>query len=213
MDDLLARARRLATATLGDVLDGFGIPGVMSGIPRRAGEGRVAGVAQTMLAHVGPLGAYTFTDFTVGSAFDAVTKDAVLVADLGGAEVSTFGGLAALAVTVRGAAGVVIDGACRDLEEIRSSGLSLAARHVTPRTGKGRLKVIALGAPVSCGAVTVRPGDLVIMDDTGVVAIPADQIEKVLTAAEELDKRDTAFAEQLRQGKTFSESAAALKHA
>src|SRR5665213_2513940 len=112
-DSILERARRLATSTLGDVLDAFHIPGVMSGIARRTGNGRVAGFAQTMLQQVAPLGSFTFEDFDVGSAFDATSQNAVLVVDMGSADVSTFGGLAALTLTLHHAAGVVVDGGSR----------------------------------------------------------------------------------------------------
>ncbi|MBB6181914.1 RraA family protein [Pseudorhizobium flavum] len=212
-DQTLDRAKRLATATIGDVLDIHSVNGVVSGLPRRAGNGRAAGYAQTMYAQVGPLGAFTFEDFAVGNAFDAVVPDAMLVIDLGGAEVSTFGGLATLTVTRRKAAGVVIDGGCRDVEEITAHGLTLASRHVTPRTGKGRLKVVSLGSTVSCGGVTVRPGDLVVVDDTGTVVIPQEMIETILSEAEELDKRDISFAEQLKVDKSFAGAATQLRHA
>lgn len=210
---ILTRARRLATATIGDVLDLNGVNGVLSGIPRRSGEGRIAGFAHTMHAQIGPLGTFTFADFNVGTVFDSVEADSVLVIDLGGADVSTFGGLAALTVSRRKSAGVVIDGGCRDLEEIRAQGLSVASRHVTPRTGKGRLKVVSLGTPICCGGVTVRQGDLIVMDDTGTVVVSSGMIETVLQAAEELDRRDTAFAAHLRSGMSFAESAAKLQHA
>src|SRR5262252_8751099 len=89
----------------------------------------------------------------------------VLMADVGGADVSTFGGLAALATRTRGAAAVVIDGGCRDVEEIRASDLWLASRSVTPTTGKTRLKLEALDEPVTIGGTAVKPGDLVVGDD------------------------------------------------
>ena len=79
------------------------------------------------------------------------------MADVGGADISTFGGLAALATQKRGAAAVVIDGGCRDVEEIRASGLWLASRSVTPITGKTRLKLEALGEPVTIGGIPVKP--------------------------------------------------------
>jgi len=214
MTDLtLERAKRLATATIGDVLDIHGINGVVNGLPRRSGAGRAAGYAQTMYAETGPLGTFRFEDFAVGRAFDAVVPDGMLVIDLGGVEISTFGGLATMTVMNRNAAGVVIDGACRDLEEIKSSGLTVASRHVTPRTGKGRLKVVSLGEPIECGGVSVRPGDLVVVDDTGTVVIPKHMIETILAAAEELERRDSSFAEHLKAGSTFAEAAEKLKHA
>ncbi len=209
----LDRAKKLATATLGDALDAHGIAGVMSGIARRSGSGRIAGYAQTMLEQVGPFGSFEFKDFAVGGAFDATTQDSVLVVDMGAADVSTFGGLAALTLTLRKAAGAVIDGGCRDLEEIANLGLTVASRFVTPRTGKGRLRVVSRGEPVTCGGVCVREGDLIIVDDTGCVAIPQDRIAAVLQTAEDLDQRDAILAGHLRDGGSFAQAAAKLKHA
>ena len=213
LEDILIRAKRLPTATLADALDHHGVHGIMSGIPRRAGEGRIAGYARTMQEHVGPLGTYAFSDFTVGAGFDDVERDTVLVVDMGGADVSTFGGLASLALSRKHAAAAIIDGGCRDIEEIRSSGLTVASRYVTPRTGKRRLKVVSRGQPVTCGGVAVRQSDLVVADDTGVVVIPSGMVEKILGTAEKLDRQDAAFADELRADKSFADSASALQHA
>lgn len=212
-DSVLERARRLATATLGDALDSFGIAGVISGIARRTGNERVAGFAQTMLQQVAPFGSFSFEDFAVGSAFDATTRNTVLVVDMGGADVSTFGGLAAVTLTLHDAAGAVVDGGCRDVEEIARLGLSVASRTVTPRTGKGRLRIVSRGEAITCGGVCVRPDDLVVMDDTGIVVVPQDKILPVLTAAEDLDRRDTDFAQRLKTDGSFARAAASLKHA
>jgi regulator of RNase E activity RraA len=212
-DSVLERARRLATATLGDALDAFGIPGVMSGIARRTGSGRVAGFAQTMLQQVAPFGSFSFEDFDVGSAFDATAPNTVLVVDMGSADVSTFGGLAGLTLTLHHAAGVVVDGGCRDVEEIARLGLTIASRTVTPRTGKGRLRIVSRGEAITCGGVCVRPDDLIVMDDTGIVVVPQDKLPAVLTAAEDLDRRDADFAERLKTDGSFARAAASLRHA
>jgi regulator of RNase E activity RraA len=212
-DSTLERARGLATATLSDALDAFGIPGAMSGIARRTGSGRVAGFAQTMLQQVAPFGAFSFEDFAVGPAFDATSQDTVLVVELGSADISTFGGLAALTLTLRKAVGVVVDGGCRDIEEIARIGLTVASRTVTPRSGKARVRIVSRGEAITCGGVCVRPDDLVVMDDTGIVVVPRDKILAVLTAAEELDRRDADFAARLKTEGSFARAAASLKHA
>jgi 3-hexulose-6-phosphate synthase / 6-phospho-3-hexuloisomerase len=69
----------------------------------------------------------------------------VLVVDARGAEISTLGGLATLAASLRGAAAVVIDGGCRDIDEIRATNLWLASRFVTPISGKTRIRVESIG--------------------------------------------------------------------
>jgi 4-hydroxy-4-methyl-2-oxoglutarate aldolase len=213
LGSILERARGLATATLSDALDACGVQGVVSGLARRTGSGRVAGFAQTVLQQVAPFGAFSFEDFAVGPAFDATSQDTVLVVDMGSADVSTFGGLAALTLALHRAAGVVVDGGCRDIEEIARIGLTVASRTVTPRSGKARLRIVSRGEAITCGGVCVRQDDLVVIDDTGIVVVPQDKIHAVLTAAEELDRRDVDFAARLRTEGSFARAAVSLKHA
>jgi len=196
--DLVSRAKRIGTATFSDVLDSLGVNGVMSGIVRRSGQGRVAGYARTVDCRVGLLGAFDMQDFAVFPIFNSVETNTVLVMSLGGAEVSTFGGLAALTVSHRNAAGVVIDGACRDVEDLRATGLSVASRHVTPRSGRGRMTIVSRGEPVVCGGVTVKHGDLIVIDDTGIAVIPFDRLQDVVTQAETIEMHDDAKAAAVR---------------
>src|SRR5690349_23176253 len=91
------------------------------------------------------LGDFEKSDFAVGRLVDATGPGKVLMVDVGGAPISTLGGLASLAASKRGATGVIIDGGCRDVEEIRATKLWLASRWVVPTTGKRRLKLQSLG--------------------------------------------------------------------
>src|SRR5215467_15807454 len=68
--------------------------------------------------------------------------------------------------SLRGAAAVVIDGGCRDIDEIRATKLWLASRFVTPLSGKTRLRVESIGDPAHLGGLLVRAGDLVVGDET-----------------------------------------------
>jgi regulator of RNase E activity RraA len=197
---ILQRAASIGTSTFSDVLDALGIAGVMSGIARRSGEGRVVGYARTMDCRVGPYGLYPQQDFAVFPVFQSLEPDTCLVINLGGADVSSFGGLAALTLHNRGVAGVVIDGGCRDVEELRASGLTVASRHVTPRSGRGRVSVLSQDKPVPCGNVIVRHGDLVVMDETGVAVIPAEHVDDVLGRAESIEHKDNAWAVSMRNG-------------
>src|SRR5215471_7193802 len=159
---LLTEFQQVGTSTWSDILDEIGVRGVISGLVRRGGEGRFAAFAVTAKAQAGPLGGFKREEFAVGQMIDAVDPGQVLVIDVGGANVSTFGGLASLAAKVKGVAAVVIDGACRDAEEIRETGLWLASRHVTPMTGKKRINVQNIGQPVFISGVSIAPGDLVV---------------------------------------------------
>ncbi|HEX9321758.1 MAG TPA: hypothetical protein VF913_06505 [Xanthobacteraceae bacterium] len=210
--ELLRRCMTIGTSTWSDALDQCGISGVVRGLVQRSGRGRFAGFAVTARERAGALGSYPRAEFGVGKMIAAIEPGNVLMADVGGADVSTFGGLAALATQKRGAAGVVIDGGCRDVEEIRATGVWLASRSVTPTTGKTRLKLEALGEAVMIGGIPVKPGDLVAGDDTGIVVVPRGDLERVIDAAERMRATDAALERALHAGKSFSEAAAAANY-
>lgn len=209
---VLERCRRIATATWSDALDALGLQGVMDGLTMRSGRDRIAGAAVTVREEAGALGTYDLKHFDVGGIIDATPAGAIPVVAMDGAEVSGFGGLSARAAVQRGIPGIVIDGGCRDIGEIRAAGMYVASRHVTPRSGKRRVKVVAIGEPVTCGGVSVRSGDCVIADETGVVVVPQDRLEEVLRIAEQLTGKDRTFENELSAGAGFGSVAARLGH-
>jgi regulator of RNase E activity RraA len=88
-------------------------------------------------------------------------------------------------------AGAVLDGAVRDLGEIRRDyGFQVYARDVSPGTTLGRYKTVASQVPVTVGGVIVHPGDLIVADIDGVVVVPKDQAAQVLALAQEIDARE-----------------------
>ncbi|MGH9356940.1 MAG: RraA family protein, partial [Terriglobia bacterium] len=189
-DELLARCAAVATSTWSDALDRFAMPGAITGLALRSGAGRVCGIAVTVKEHVGELGDCEADAFAVGRFLDAISAGSILVVAMGGAAVSTFGGLAARAAVLAGLSGAVIDGGCRDIAEVRASGLWLSSRHVTPVSGRGRVKVEGINVPVSACGVSVIPGDTIIGDETGIVCIGAGRLPDVLAVAEELTAQD-----------------------
>lgn len=206
---LLERCAAIAVSSWSDALDELGIAGVMSGIAQRSGQGRMCGFAVTARQVPGALGAFDKSDFAVGRLVAATGPGKVLVVDVDGAPISTLGGLASLACTMRGATGVVIDGACRDVDEIRETGLWLASRHVAPTTGKRRLQLQPLGGAVTIGGVEVAEGDLVVGDDTGIVVVPRSHLEAALEAADRIVAVDHEVERRIRAGTSFADAAAA----
>ena len=126
-DQLLKRCMLVAVSTWSDALDSCGISGVMVGLQQRAGSQRFAGFAVTARETAGEFGSFERREFGIGPIIDAVNSGDVLIIDLGGAPVSTMGGLAALATRKRDAAAVIIDGGCRDIDEIQATGLWVAS--------------------------------------------------------------------------------------
>lgn len=209
MDDLIRRLGRLATSTLANALDEIGLHNQVIAAVRPIAPGfRFAGPAVTVREITGPVGAFPPEDFRVGEMIDAAGRGDVLVVDAGGAPLSTFGGMASFAAKRKGIAGLVVDGGVRDLEEIVEFGFPVFARHLIPTTGRTRLKVEAIGVPVRIDAVEVAPGDVMVGDGTGIVCLPKDRAEEIVTLAETFAAEDAAALRDLDAGLTFREAMA-----
>jgi regulator of RNase E activity RraA len=137
----------------------------------------------------------------------------VLVVQMDGAAVSTFGGLAARAAAHRRIEGAIVDGGCRDLDEIRALDFRVCSRHVTPVSGKERVEIVAMDQPIVCGGIRIHPMDYIVADETGAIAIPAARFPEILAVARDLAARDEAFARALDDGQEFGGVAASLGHA
>lgn len=207
--ELLARCRAIPVSTWCDALDQIHVEGLVQGIPMQSGSGRICGFATTARQIPGRLHEFEKAEFAVGRLVDAAQPGRVLVVDVGGQPISTMGGLAAAGAKTQGVEGVVIDGACRDVDEIRNLGLWLASRHVAPTTGKGRLKLLPIGVPVMVGGVHVEQDDLVAGDETGIIVIPRKLLDDVLPRAEKLLAADQAVEVRMKAGMSFSAAGAA----
>ena len=210
--DLIARLRRLATSTLANALDDVGlIANAAIALRPVAPAARLVGPAVTVKQLTGEYGSFESADFKVGDMIDAAGPGDVLVVDSGGAPYSTWGGTASFAAKTKGIAGLVVDGAVRDREEIEALGFPVFARHVVPTTGRRRLKVEAINIPVGIDGVVVAPGDLLVADGSGIVCLPRDQAADLAARAEAMAADDEAAIGDLKAGLTFSEAMAKYK--
>jgi regulator of RNase E activity RraA len=99
----------------------------------------------------------------------------------------------------RGVAGMIMDGAFRDIADFREMGMPMYSRGVCtlpgPKDGPGEVNV-----PIACGGVVVNPGDIIVADEDGIVAIPPAHAEEILAAAEKLTAAFAAIQDQLLKG-------------
>jgi 3-hexulose-6-phosphate synthase/6-phospho-3-hexuloisomerase len=204
LPDFLSKCRLIGTSTWSDALDALGVPGVCDGLSTRSGTERIAGQAVTIeeTAQASPI--LPLSEFRIGELIEAAGPGQVLVISIAGPTVSTAGGLAARDAALRGVAGFVIDGACRDITDIRATGLFVASRAVTPRSGKGRIRLESINEPITCGGVTVKGGDLVVADETGVVFVPLELAQDALEIAERLAEVDNEITAGLDKGGGFA---------
>ncbi|MEM7224368.1 MAG: RraA family protein [Pseudomonadota bacterium] len=203
---LVGRARALASGTLANALDGVGLHhNVVEDLTPVAPGLRLAGRAVTVKQSADTYGSFPASDFKVGAMIDAAGPGDVIVADAEGAPYSTWGGMASAAARHKGIAGLVVDGAVRDVEEILEAGFPVYSRHMSPTTGRTRLKVEAINVPVHIGGVGVQPGDIVVADGTGIVVLPRDLAPEIVARAERFAADDAAALKELEAGRSFTE--------
>jgi regulator of RNase E activity RraA len=121
-------------------------------------------------------------------------------------DIAAMGNLMGTAASVRGMAGMVLDGAIRDVWGVRRRGLTVCARSATPRTAVGHYATVARNVPVECAGVTVRPGDIIVADEDGVVVVPQERAEDVLKKAKEIDDREQGMFPFIREHKTIQKA-------
>ncbi len=207
-DPLLAKFADLATPTIANALDDVGFEGICQGLAQIVPGTRAVGRAVTVRHVVGARGDFTSADFKVGHMIDAARPGDIIVVDMGGHAISTWGGLATLAAKVKGLGGLVVDGGVRDREEMLEHRLPVFARHMTPLTGRTRLQLAAMGETIRCGGVRVRAGDIVVADGSGVVIVPTEHAETVAGLAARYTADDHAAEADLRAGLSFREAMA-----
>jgi 4-hydroxy-4-methyl-2-oxoglutarate aldolase len=201
-DTNLLRAAKLDTTSLSDALDRLGIAGQCLGIKPLDYRFRLTGRAFTIL--YGPAG---LPPGTVGDYIDDVAPGGVVVLDNGGRENATvWGDILTWVAHKRGVSGTVIDGACRDTHLSRDLGYPIYSRSYSMRTGKDRVQVEAMNCPVNIGDARVDPGDLLRGDSDGVVVIPKQHEDKILAAAEEIDRAEAQIRAFVNEGITLAEA-------
>lgn len=104
----------------------------------------------------------------------------------------------------REAVGAVIDGGAQDTGKIKESGFPVFCRYVVPTHGQIKLKG-EINVPIECGGVNVRPGDLIIGDDDGVVVIPKCNEERVLEAVKLMREARDYVDGEIEKGKKLWE--------
>ena len=199
--DLLQRCRKLSTSALSDVLGRMGFKSVTldSAIKPVVPNVKIVGPAFTVHCYAGATHACEM-------AVEKVGAGEVLVIDGEGyTEAVLWGGIFSKAAQMRGAAGTVVDGAARDVDDIRTLGYPVFARSMTPRAGTID-SLGTVGGVISCGGVVVRPGDWVVGDDVGIVIVPQEKVTEAVSLAEAVEKKEAHILSLLDAGISFSEA-------
>jgi len=199
---LISKLRQAEPATIGHFRNwGFLDPAIRA----MQADVRIAGPAVTVRA--------PGVDGTiVGYALGQVRPGDVLVIDrCGDHRHAAFGGLVAYACKVAGLAGVIIDGVATDIGEVRKYGVPLWCRGLSAVTTKRIGLAGEFCVPVSCGGVDVRPGDVIIADECGIVVLPPADAEAIAERAIGMQEAEVKSRARLDAGEKLPDISGASK--
>ena len=154
---------------------------------------RVAGPARTALCAPGD------NTMVHAAVAHASPGDVLVLTSAEPAPVALVGELLATQAQTQGVAGILVDGAVRDLEELAAIGLPIWTRFVRAQ-GAAKGEVGELDVAVVIGGTTIRPGDLVVLDCDGAMALPSERIDEVLPLALERAERERVMRQRYASG-------------
>ncbi len=140
---------------------------------------------------------------TVEAIDTALSGDVIVIYNSGSDRVAPWGELATLSCINKGVSGVVIDGAVRDIDDIRRLEFPVYARSVVPNAGEPK-GFGEINAEIRCAGQTVRPGDYIVGDDNGVVVVPKERAYEIARRSVEVEKNESRIRDEITRGSTLS---------
>jgi 3-hexulose-6-phosphate synthase / 6-phospho-3-hexuloisomerase len=187
-----------------NITDAMHRKGAMTGIVSICGNVKLVGRAVTVQTFAGDWARPV-------EAIDVAGKgDVIVINNDGGTHVAPWGELATLSCVKKGIAGVVIDGAVRDVDDIRAMKFPLFAKAVVPNAGEPK-GLGEINAEIQCCGQYVRSGDWIVGDESGVVVIPSERAYEVARRAIEVRKNEERIREEIKRGSTLAEVAHLIK--
>lgn len=198
--DAVRRLRRLDACAVSDALDRLKLKGVVGAVPQQSGTSRIAGRVITVKLGAGQPSSGKPRHLGAAAVELAGPADIIVIEQHANPEAGSWGGLLSLGASVRGVAGVIADGPVRDIDEARALQFPIFSRSLTSKTARGRIVELGTNVPVDFEGVAVNPGDYGIADSSAVIFIAANDINRVLDAAEAIAAKEAAMANALRAG-------------
>jgi regulator of RNase E activity RraA len=197
----------ITTATLTTVLLKKGLRNVWlrGARPLRPGQARIVGPAFTLrfvparedLATPASWG----SPISTRAAIEAMPAGAIAVVDaMGITDAGIFGDILCARMQVRGVAALVTDGVVRDLAGVLETGLPVWCKGAAAPPSVAGLTFVNWQQPIGCGGVAVFPNDMMVLDQDGVVVIPAALLDEVTKEAVEQEKLEAWIMGEVQAG-------------
>ena len=123
-----------------------------------------------------------------------------------GANIAGMGGLMGTAMAARDFAGAVIDGGVRDVGHLHKIGFPVYATGTVPSTSIRHYRFAGANIPITCDGIAVQPNDIVVADGDGVVVVPRQRAQQVLTLAQEMDFKEHSMYSYIEKYKSLGEA-------
>ena len=199
------RLDKLSTTNVSDAMDALGYRGATYGIrPMMEKWGKLLGRAVTVKMTAAGV-TKGKTHLGVKAIEAAETGDVIIIDNGGRLDTSCWGGILANGAKMKGVSGVVIDGACRDLDDCVEIDFPVYARGTVVCTARGRIMEDSTNVMIQFAGVQVRPGDIVMGDRSGIVIIPWEALDEIVNKAEELFKKEDDMIREIRSGVSMLE--------
>lgn len=180
-----------------NISDAMHRKGAMAGLFSLCGDVKMAGRAVTVHTIAGDWAKPV-------EAIDVAKEGEVIVINTDGVtDVAPFGELATISCKRKGISGVVIDGAVRDVDDIRKMKFPLFAKAIVPNAGEPK-GFGEINAEIRCAGQYVRPGDWIIGDESGVVVVPQERAYEIARRALEVRKNEERIREEIKRGSTLA---------
>lgn len=141
------------------------------------------------------------------AAIDQGSRDSVYVMVVeDGADIAGMGGLMGTAMYAREYAGAVIDGGVRDVAHLKKINFPVYALGVVPSTSVHHYRFAGSNIPVVCDGVEVKPADIIVADQDGVVVVPRAEAQKVLALAQDMDFKEHSMYAYIEKLKSIQEA-------
>ncbi len=192
-DDILDGFREQASAT---VHEAMGRKGALDPDIKPIAKGmKVVGRALTVKCHPGD-------NVMLVKAISMVKQDDVIVVDMGGlVKIGPFGEVLATECKAKKMGGLVFNCSVRDSAEITEMGLPVFSNGLCIR-GTAKATLGTINHPISCGDQIIRPGDIILGDDDGVVVVPLEEAEAVLAASRARVAKEAGYIQRLKNGES-----------
>jgi 3-hexulose-6-phosphate synthase/6-phospho-3-hexuloisomerase len=187
-----------------NVTDAMHRKGAMAGVISICGDVKMVGKAVTVQTFAGDWAK------PVEAIDCASIGDVIVINNDGATHVAPWGELATMSCIKKGIAGVVIDGAVRDADEIRKTKFPVFAKAVVPNAGEPK-GFGEINAEIQCAGQVVKAGDWIIGDGSGVVVVPKERAYEIARRALEVHKNEERIREEIRRGSTLSRVAELIK--